>query len=118
VTEEDIGFITGCEHDGSCTEVCDRDENGRRKDVEDHEVRCACAAAYYADATELPYDADGRLTQTFEDGVYTHQAVYECGPQCKCGDECPLRVVTKGRKLPLDVFKTKNRGWGMFALNE
>lgn len=38
--------------------------------------------------------------------------IYECNEKCKCGPQCKTRVVQKGRKLPLEIFKTKNRGWG------
>ncbi|GIZ40249.1 hypothetical protein CKM354_000359700 [Cercospora kikuchii] len=40
--------------------------------------------------------------------------VYECNHNCKCGSVCKSRLVQKGRKVPLVIFKTgKDRGWGI-----
>jgi histone-lysine N-methyltransferase SUV39H len=39
--------------------------------------------------------------------------IYECNPNCACGPGCKSRVVQKGRKVPLTIFKTPNRGWGV-----
>ena len=38
--------------------------------------------------------------------------VYECNRHCDCGPGCKTRVVQKGRKVPLQIFKTENRGFG------
>lgn len=38
--------------------------------------------------------------------------IYECNPRCNCGPICKTRVVQRGRKVPLEIFKTENRGWG------
>lgn len=43
-------------------------------------------------------------------------AIYECNSLCKCGPECYNRVVQKGRRTNLCIFKTSNnRGWGVVA---
>lgn len=42
-------------------------------------------------------------------------AVYECNDSCNCGPRCKSRVVQKGRRVPLTIFKTKNRGWGVYC---
>lgn len=40
--------------------------------------------------------------------------IYECNKRCKCGPECPNRVIQQGRKHKLVIFKTFNgRGWGV-----
>lgn len=40
--------------------------------------------------------------------------IYECNRRCKCGPECPNRVVQQGRKFKVCVFRTSNgRGWGV-----
>jgi histone-lysine N-methyltransferase SUV39H len=44
--------------------------------------------------------------------------IYECNVNCKCGPVCKSRVVQKGRKVPLTIFKTKNRGWGVYCNEE
>lgn len=39
--------------------------------------------------------------------------IYECHAGCACSDDCRNRVVERGRKIPLDLFKTTDgRGWG------
>lgn len=66
--------------------------------------KCACARR---NDLGFPYVEGGRLQQTGQ-GV-----VYECGPSCGCGDTCPSRVVQKGLSHRLEVFKTRNRGFGV-----
>jgi histone-lysine N-methyltransferase SUV39H len=39
--------------------------------------------------------------------------IYECNDKCGCGEICKTRVVQKGRKVGLEIFKTKDRGWGL-----
>lgn len=39
--------------------------------------------------------------------------IYECHPGCACSSECPNRVVERGRKIPLQIFRTEDRGWGV-----
>nr|KAG5695024.1 hypothetical protein BaRGS_015848 [Batillaria attramentaria] len=40
--------------------------------------------------------------------------IYECNKRCKCGPECPNRVVQQGRKMKVCIFRTSNgRGWGV-----
>lgn len=41
--------------------------------------------------------------------------IYECNPKCTCGPVCKSRVVQKGRKVPLVIFKTRSRGWGVYC---
>jgi len=47
------------------------------------------------------------------------QPIYECNSKCSCGDDCPYKVVSKGRKFKLGIFRTDNgRGWGLKALEK
>ncbi|XP_033927708.1 histone-lysine N-methyltransferase SUV39H1 [Melopsittacus undulatus] len=40
--------------------------------------------------------------------------IYECNSRCCCGDDCPNRVVQKGIRYNLCIFRTGNgRGWGV-----
>ncbi|KAF2211476.1 hypothetical protein CERZMDRAFT_43353 [Cercospora zeae-maydis SCOH1-5] len=42
--------------------------------------------------------------------------IYECNRNCRCGSVCKSRLVQKGRKVPLVIFKTgKDRGWGVYS---
>ncbi|XP_062854464.1 histone-lysine N-methyltransferase SUV39H1b [Trichomycterus rosablanca] len=43
--------------------------------------------------------------------------IYECNKRCCCGPECPNRVVQKGIKYSLCIFRTNDgRGWGVRTL--
>ncbi|KAG1467323.1 hypothetical protein G6F56_004474 [Rhizopus delemar] len=55
------------------------------------------------------YDSKGRL-------LVTHgTAIYECNNACECGPNCKNRVVQRGRKISLQIFKTEKKGWGVRA---
>lgn len=43
--------------------------------------------------------------------------IYECNDRCLCGAQCPNRIVQRGSKVSLCIFRTNNgRGWGIKAL--
>jgi len=45
------------------------------------------------------------------------QPIYECNKRCACGPECTNRVVQKGRKHKLQIYRTDNGcGWGVRAM--
>lgn len=54
----------------------------------------------------LAYTSNGVL-------VNPKPLVNECGPSCQCPPTCRNRVSQGGLKVRLEVFKTKNRGWGL-----
>lgn len=58
----------------------------------------------------FPYNQNGMLAID-----YRHPII-ECNENCTCGPDCPNRVVQKGRKIPLQIFRTSNRGWGVRTL--
>ncbi|PHH61664.1 hypothetical protein CDD81_8075 [Ophiocordyceps australis] len=39
--------------------------------------------------------------------------LYECHYGCSCSARCPNRVVERGRTVPLQIFRTEDRGWGV-----
>ncbi|KAJ7515986.1 hypothetical protein O6H91_22G037200 [Diphasiastrum complanatum] len=45
--------------------------------------------------------------------VEAKNVVYECGFQCGCPPTCHNRVTQHGIKHRLEVFKTKQKGWGV-----
>jgi Pre-SET motif len=54
------------------------------------------------------------------DGLMIHppgMAVIECNSRCRCSRSCPNRVVERGRRMPLELFKTANKGWGTSSQN-
>ena len=61
--------------------------------------------------SEAAYTKAGKLK------VAVGTPIYECNLRCKCGADCCNRVVQRGSKLKLCVFRTGNgRGWGVKAL--
>ncbi|KAM3397012.1 hypothetical protein P3S68_000524 [Capsicum galapagoense] len=68
--------------------------------------RCSCAVK---NEGEIPYNHNGAI-------VEMKPLVYECSPLCKCPPSCYNRVSQQGIKIPLEIFKTDTRGWGVRAL--
>ncbi|KAK1365910.1 histone-lysine N-methyltransferase, H3 lysine-9 specific SUVH1-like [Heracleum sosnowskyi] len=54
----------------------------------------------------IPYISPGVL-------VSRKTMIHECGSSCLCPLTCRNRVTQAGLKVRLEVFKTKNRGWGL-----
>ncbi|CAZ81117.1 unnamed protein product [Tuber melanosporum] len=59
---------------------------------------------------EFAYDNNGRVIRPND------TVIMECNVCCKCSDECQNRVVQRGRTLRLEIFMTKNCGWGLRTL--
>lgn len=53
----------------------------------------------------------GRLRSRMLD---SNAPLYECHAGCSCPPSCPNRVVERGRTIPLEIFRTPDRGWGEF----
>lgn len=77
----------GCE----CTDVCS--------------AKSGCCPSQFD--SEFAYNARGIIR------VKQGTPIFECNKACKCPENCPNRVVQKGRKQTLSIFKTKDRGWGV-----
>jgi histone-lysine N-methyltransferase SUV39H len=45
--------------------------------------------------------------------LHSREVIYECHEGCSCSLGCPNRVVERGRKVPLQIFRTEDRGWGV-----
>nr|GEW95943.1 histone-lysine N-methyltransferase, H3 lysine-9 specific SUVH1-like [Tanacetum cinerariifolium] len=54
----------------------------------------------------LPYSTAGVL-------LSHNILIHECGPSCLCPSTCRNRASQAGLKLRLEVFRTKNKGWGL-----
>ncbi|KAF2323695.1 hypothetical protein GH714_036632 [Hevea brasiliensis] len=67
------------------------------------DLNCSCIRKNGGD---FPYTANGVL-------VSRRPLVHECGPTCPCIPNCKNRVTQTGLKVRLEVFKTKDRGWGL-----
>ncbi|KAJ2489391.1 hypothetical protein IWW37_004013 [Coemansia sp. RSA 2050] len=46
-----------------------------------------------------------------------NERIVECGPLCKCGDNCVNRVVQKGSKVVLELRRYPYKGWGVVTKN-
>lgn len=58
-----------------------------------------------------PYNKEGTLL------IDPQTPIYECNEKCTCDDTCPWKVVSKGRKFKIGVFRTDDgRGWGVRAM--
>ncbi|XP_070597286.1 histone-lysine N-methyltransferase SUV39H1 isoform X1 [Erythrolamprus reginae] len=45
--------------------------------------------------------------------------IYECNSRCSCGIDCPNRIVQRGIRYDLCIFRTANgRGWGVRTLEK
>lgn len=66
-------------------------------------VNCSCATL---NGGEFAYDDSGVL-------VRGKPLIYECGTSCQCPSSCPNRVSQKGLRPRLEVFRSKETGWGV-----
>ena len=57
----------------------------------------------------FPYSNHSHLVSFY---LNSRHPIYECNFRCNCGENCKTRLVQFGRKIPLEIFKTTNRGWG------
>ncbi|KAI0126197.1 hypothetical protein BJ170DRAFT_582960 [Xylariales sp. AK1849] len=49
----------------------------------------------------------------------SREPIYECHSGCLCSpSECPNRVVERGRRIPLQIFRTPTRGWGVRSMHD
>ncbi|KAI0085131.1 hypothetical protein BDY19DRAFT_1076687 [Irpex rosettiformis] len=46
---------------------------------------------------------------------YEEYPIFECNALCGCDEDCRNRVVQHGRKHAINIEKTKEKGWGVFA---
>ncbi|KAK3986565.1 hypothetical protein QBC44DRAFT_247948, partial [Cladorrhinum sp. PSN332] len=101
-------FRTGCDcpNDeecmyGSCQCL---DEMEDESDQEDNKGRRQKFAYYWKGPKA------GLMRPKYLEG---REPIYECHDACACSLQCPNRVVQRGRTVPLTIFRTANRGWGV-----
>jgi [histone H3]-lysine9 N-trimethyltransferase EHMT len=70
-------------------------------------IGCNCAGR---NGGEFAYDKMGALLRG-------KPLVYECGPYCRCPPSCPNRVSQKGLQHRLEVFRSRETGWGVRSLD-
>lgn len=54
----------------------------------------------------VPYNRDRCLLRVCD-------AVFECGPDCPYGKRCIIKLVQHGLPRDLEIFKTREKGWGV-----
>lgn len=57
---------------------------------------------------------DGYKYKRLEHKLYT--GVYECNTMCSCRRTCINRVVQRDISIPMQLFKTVKKGWGVRTL--
>ncbi|XP_062187360.1 histone-lysine N-methyltransferase family member SUVH2-like [Phragmites australis] len=75
--------------------------------AENCSIGCNCAGR---NGGEFAYDKAGVLLRG-------KPLVYECGPYCRCPPSCPNRVSQKGLQHRLEVFRSRETGWGIRSLD-
>lgn len=107
VIKLDDDFMIGC--------TCKRN-NGR--DVGCEYTKCECLQEAEPGPSEkviFPYYCSGQKSGYLREFyLETRNAVFECNKKCRCQANCKNRNVQHGRKVELEIFKTLNRGWGIF----
>ncbi|XP_058766674.1 histone-lysine N-methyltransferase, H3 lysine-9 specific SUVH3-like [Vicia villosa] len=71
------------------------------------DFNCSCIQRNEGD---FPYTANSIL-------VSRKPLIHECGPMCRCLPNCKNRVSQTGLKPHMEVFRTKDRGWGLRTLD-
>ncbi|RRT72637.1 hypothetical protein B296_00034363 [Ensete ventricosum] len=72
-----------------------------------------CSAGCYCakkNGGDFAYNRDGILLRG-------KPSIYECGTLCRCPPTCPNRVSQKGVSHRLEVFRSKETGWGVRSLD-
>ncbi|KAH8894235.1 SET domain-containing protein [Thozetella sp. PMI_491] len=105
-------FRTGCE--------CDDDEDCMYSS-------CLCLEEMAPDSDEeaagtrgrphrkrFAYHSHGAKAELLRSRIlHSREPIYECHQGCRCSLRCPNRVVERGRTVPLRIFRTEDRGWGV-----
>ncbi|KAI5209657.1 hypothetical protein AUEXF2481DRAFT_89676 [Aureobasidium subglaciale EXF-2481] len=121
----DMGSNRGCEYTKRCECLEYATPDFRGQGLSDEEQRAQYEAWEAGDldpkglSKRFPYriDHDPRINikQYVLDSFYleSRNVLYECNSRCRCGPNCKNRLVQRGRKIPLEVFRTSKRGFGL-----
>ncbi|MCL7044777.1 hypothetical protein MKW94_003510 [Papaver nudicaule] len=77
-------------------------------------IGCSCQGTCVPDSNCSCIQVNGG-NSPYANGVLVVQksVVHECGPSCSCYPDCSNQVSQNGLKIRLEVFKTKDKGWGL-----
>ncbi|CUS07855.1 unnamed protein product [Tuber aestivum] len=99
ISEPDAGFMAGCDCPGGCKpDTCSCNYDYRGLSLE------------WLEDSGFAYDENGRVTRPNNIGIT------ECNMLCKCSIECQNRVIQRGRTVKLEIFMTRECGWGLRTL--
>ncbi|RDA87478.1 hypothetical protein CP532_2819 [Ophiocordyceps camponoti-leonardi (nom. inval.)] len=101
VEPAESSFRSGC--------TCDDDEDCQYGG-------CLCLAELEDDdgGKIYPYHTHGVKAGLLRSELHNSKLpLYECHKGCSCSLACPNRVVERGRTIPLQIFRTADRGWGV-----
>lgn len=118
----DMGGNRGCEYTAKCDclEFAAPDLT-RCKDDEQREQYAAWERGEMDSEglpKRFPYRIDPVNKMFVLDPFYleSRHPIYECNELCNCGKNCKNRLVQKGRKVPLEIFRTLGRDFGKSSL--
>ena len=87
---------------------------------DDPPIGCECTGVCSTTSKECCPENNGHLFPYTRYGKLRVQVgvpIYECNKRCKCASDCYNRVVQKGRKVKLCIYRTDNGcGWGVRTL--
>ncbi|XP_053572475.1 histone-lysine N-methyltransferase SUV39H2 [Bombina bombina] len=82
-------------------------------------VGCECSDCFAGKCCPLEAGVEFAYNEQKQIIIPPGRPIYECNSRCKCGPDCPNRVVQKGPPYSLCIFKTHNgRGWGVQTLQK
>lgn len=91
-----------------------RKDNGRNIGCEYLSCGCLADSALNSEGKKVfPYSAAKINTGCLRDFyLESRHHIYECNAHCNCEENCKNRKVQHGCQVPLEIFKTEDRGWG------
>lgn len=114
-----MGAQRGCEYTKlcGCLENAEPNEDAMTSEQREHWQHWKERKVTEPDPSwpkRFPYIASGDRTGCL-DKFYleSRRVIYECNKKCNCGPKCKNRNVQFGRKVRLEIFKTRGRGFGL-----
>lgn len=106
-----------CQYKG-CHCLQDMDDDSDRHYEDDDDADADPYASQYRKKAYAYHSHGARAGHLRSKILTSRDPIYECHERCACssgagGAACPNRVVERGRRVPLQVFRTQNRGWGV-----
>ncbi|XP_035702151.1 histone-lysine N-methyltransferase SETDB1 isoform X1 [Folsomia candida] len=96
----DEEFLVGCDCEDDCRDA----------------TKCSCWQMTHSGISFSKFNTPenpitGYEYRRLKNNVFS--GIYECNQRCKCAKTCCNRVAQNGLKVPLQLFKTAAKGWGI-----